>query len=228
MKTRYDGTCQACFNRQACTHDAMVHHGYTRPGNGYLIGDCPGVGHPPFEVSCDFTKQWAGQLRQKIAAWQDEIVRWVEDRMPEHTVILHQTKYRLTATMPQGDGWTPHRDKSMGNVWRRTMMFVVTRDHVPDLTRGELLEHDFTYYRAKRLDQLRQYSDAASFDLTLLEKRIAQWVHAPDTLQVRTGKKPAVHVANPLRPDRPLCSFRLRGAALTLDPNEVTCTRCKA
>ena len=29
----------------------MVHHGYKRPGHGYIFGDCYGVGYPPYEAS---------------------------------------------------------------------------------------------------------------------------------------------------------------------------------
>jgi len=34
----------------------MVHHGYKRPGEGYIVGDCPGVNHAPYERSCDLIK----------------------------------------------------------------------------------------------------------------------------------------------------------------------------
>lgn len=34
----------------------MVHHGYKRPGDGYIVGDCPGVHQDPYEVSCELIK----------------------------------------------------------------------------------------------------------------------------------------------------------------------------
>jgi hypothetical protein len=41
--------CQICEGRQ-CMNQAgrMVHHGYQRPGHGYIVGDCFGVSRLPF------------------------------------------------------------------------------------------------------------------------------------------------------------------------------------
>src|SRR5580692_8113649 len=37
------GTCQVCFAVQRVLKgQTMTLHGYTRPGCGYIIGDCPG------------------------------------------------------------------------------------------------------------------------------------------------------------------------------------------
>lgn len=41
---------------------SMVHHGYERPGYGYIVGDCHGVGFEPFEISCEGTRSWLNQL----------------------------------------------------------------------------------------------------------------------------------------------------------------------
>ncbi len=46
------GECQICEREQA--RDAsgnMVHHGYTRPGCGFIQGDCYGVGHEPYKAT---------------------------------------------------------------------------------------------------------------------------------------------------------------------------------
>jgi len=46
------GTCPCCFGLYKLTTDGgMVHHGFTRPGIGQILGDCFGVGYQPFEVS---------------------------------------------------------------------------------------------------------------------------------------------------------------------------------
>jgi hypothetical protein len=34
----------------------MYHHGFTRPGNGYIEGACPGHDFLPYEKSCEGTK----------------------------------------------------------------------------------------------------------------------------------------------------------------------------
>lgn len=54
--TRYVGWCPIC-ERDIKVRTGLVHHGYERPGVGFIIGDCPGVGNPPYETSthaCDF------------------------------------------------------------------------------------------------------------------------------------------------------------------------------
>lgn len=41
--------CQVCERHQSVKQNGrMVNHGYTRPGCGWLIGGCMGVGHKPF------------------------------------------------------------------------------------------------------------------------------------------------------------------------------------
>lgn len=44
-------TCTACFEAHALNRvgATIVHHGYRRPGVGYIIGDCAGVGVVPLE-----------------------------------------------------------------------------------------------------------------------------------------------------------------------------------
>jgi hypothetical protein len=65
-KTTYR-TCQACFNAQAVQHGTLVHHGYRRPGWGYIVGDCAGVHDLPFEVSCDLTRKYLTGVEERAA-----------------------------------------------------------------------------------------------------------------------------------------------------------------
>lgn len=56
------GTCACCFSSQktktagAKSNGKLFHHGYERPGNGYIEGACPGHDFLPYEKSCDGTK----------------------------------------------------------------------------------------------------------------------------------------------------------------------------
>lgn len=55
--TRFIGWCPVCQRDIKIRSGLLVHHGYERPGVGYIIGDCPGVGHKPYETgtdACDF------------------------------------------------------------------------------------------------------------------------------------------------------------------------------
>lgn len=51
QKATHGWTCTGCFGAYAVerTSGNLVHHGYRRPGVGYIIGDCPGVGFEPWE-----------------------------------------------------------------------------------------------------------------------------------------------------------------------------------
>lgn len=64
-----DGECQICQHRQILTSDGkLVLHGYRRPGHGSIVGDCFGVGSPPWEVSCDALAAYVVELRRAAAA----------------------------------------------------------------------------------------------------------------------------------------------------------------
>ena len=61
-----DGECQICQRRQILdSRGNLVLHGYQRPGHGYIVGDCFGVGHPPWEVSSDALATWIGLLKTR-------------------------------------------------------------------------------------------------------------------------------------------------------------------
>jgi hypothetical protein len=64
------GTCQVCLMHFAVRGQvrsggkmSLVKHGYKRPGVGWLVGECKGTGHPPFELDCQLTRQWRDLLR---------------------------------------------------------------------------------------------------------------------------------------------------------------------
>lgn len=59
------GTCQCCFNSQKVSKadgKLMSLHGYERPGNGYILGECRGQEQQPYEVSCEKTKQFKAEI----------------------------------------------------------------------------------------------------------------------------------------------------------------------
>jgi hypothetical protein len=67
--TRFVGNCQLCEGDQKLTtQNTMVHHGYKRPGDGEIHGDCPGVHVAPYEVSCEAIKAYVKDLRGALAA----------------------------------------------------------------------------------------------------------------------------------------------------------------
>lgn len=60
--TRHIGNCQICEGDFKVHLGTMVHHGYQRPGHGYIVGDCGGVNQLPYEVSCELIKSYKAGL----------------------------------------------------------------------------------------------------------------------------------------------------------------------
>jgi hypothetical protein len=65
-KLRHIGECQICEGDFKVRGGLMVHHGYKRPGWGYIVGDCPGVDEPPYEVSCDAIKRYRETVLESL------------------------------------------------------------------------------------------------------------------------------------------------------------------
>jgi hypothetical protein len=70
------GICPCCFGDYVVTDKStkMVHHGYERPGDGMIHGDCYGVGYAPFEVSCEGTKFYRGIVHNALLSYQATLV----------------------------------------------------------------------------------------------------------------------------------------------------------
>ena len=109
IATRYVGNCQACegdFKLYSVVSGEpkdddlrMVHHGYQRPGHGYIVGDCPGVGEKPYERSKERVERMLSgakrslqEARERLLAMQAGEVRtlteldWRGKRLVEYVV----------------------------------------------------------------------------------------------------------------------------------------------
>lgn len=58
VTARYIGFCPVCARRIKVRDDKLVHHGYQRPGYGYIVGDCFAVGMTPHELSPDTAQKY--------------------------------------------------------------------------------------------------------------------------------------------------------------------------
>lgn len=56
--TRYIGYCPPCNGYYKVRDNVLVHHGYQRPGIGYIVGDCLGVHKPPHELSPELAEAY--------------------------------------------------------------------------------------------------------------------------------------------------------------------------
>ena len=63
----------------------MVNHGYQRPGIGYLVGDCFGVGYPPFELSSKGTQDYVQALQGRLAKDEKRLMDLQDGRVTKLT-----------------------------------------------------------------------------------------------------------------------------------------------
>jgi hypothetical protein len=57
-RIRHRGICQYCGNSQVVQDGVMVLHGYQRPGDGRVYGECPGKGEKPLQHEKRLTVNW--------------------------------------------------------------------------------------------------------------------------------------------------------------------------
>ena len=81
LATHYIGWCPVCERDIKVRNGRLVHHGYERPGIGYIVGDCFGVGYPPHEMNVEC-----------CAAYLESV----------NTTIDQTTHYLLTLLKPGG------------------------------------------------------------------------------------------------------------------------------
>lgn len=112
--TRHLGHCQICGGEREAGEfkltdgGKLVHHGYKRPGTGYIYGDCYGVDHEPYEVSCETAKKYRAMLadhlvraRKSLATLKSGKTKHFEEmersRWSRETVV---TQYCVGVTEP--------------------------------------------------------------------------------------------------------------------------------
>jgi len=181
--TRYVGNCQICEGDQKLHAGGMVHHGYRRPGDGFIHGDCPGVGHVPYEVSCDLVKEHVLDLGRFILDRQD----WLRRLRGGAVAELHVEEYR-------GGG-------------RRELVKVVAGTAEAD---EYDLSHGCTLWeRALRGAVHKAESDIqlAAADVVRCERRVAAWAPQP----VRTVEE-VVRKEEAARADREAAKDAARAA----------------
>lgn len=110
-KTRYIGFCPVCERYIKCHHvrgkHVLVHHGYERPGEGYIVGDCFGVGHEPHEVSPALAQLYIEELQRSLS--------WLNEKLEEVPFLTTRTftdHNRKVQTITRDDfGWGRHLDQ---------------------------------------------------------------------------------------------------------------------
>lgn len=165
-KTKKVGTCQCCFNLQVVGTEpyALVLHGYTRPGVGWINGRCAGVGHLPYELSCEQTKHMAVFTQAQLDVQHDRLADIEKDRNDSYTIEV--TDYDA----PRRYGFQ-----------RSTKPFTVTRGF-DDIIKG-YGSTTFERVRQQKLAEQKAAVESTRTYLLELKKRIRDWKLAPEALR---------------------------------------------
>lgn len=89
LSTRYLGWCPVCERDIKVRDDHLVHHGYQRPGVGYIVGDCFGVGYEPYELSTTCCKAFLSLVRNRVDMYTDNLRVLESPDGPEYLYFKH-------------------------------------------------------------------------------------------------------------------------------------------
>lgn len=121
--TRQVGMCGFCENTFKLRNGKLVLHGFERPGYGYTLGQCPGVGMDPYEVSVEGAKKgkaWMEGNLRNIDSELDRVKRDPESFEVETRGKVHTIKELLDRqSRPRSDGFkTPSREQMLEDIVR--------------------------------------------------------------------------------------------------------------
>jgi hypothetical protein len=96
--------CQICERHQACDKDETLgHHGYKRPGWGFIQGDCMGEGHKPYPAT-DALEKYLTAVESYIERCQKalEILPSLQELHYEFEHGWRQERKTIKLTIPRG------------------------------------------------------------------------------------------------------------------------------
>lgn len=163
LKTRFVGNCPVCERDQRLRDGKMVHHGYLRPGDGFIHGDCPGVQFPAYELStlgCEHYLKGKQEQRVSLLAFLGQLERG-EIR------TLHKEVYDGMSRFPK-------------------LVPVSADSQDPQ----ELAL--FARLLKAKIGQTKGHITSCEFEITRMEKRIAAWtLKAVRTLEEAAAQEAA-------------------------------------
>lgn len=101
--------CQICERQQACDKDGtLCHHGYKRPGWGFIAGDCMGEGHAPYPAT-DALEKYLTRTKNYIKTCKSSL----KDLPHRETIAYTFKTFRpenktVTLTYKRGDDQYTH------------------------------------------------------------------------------------------------------------------------
>lgn len=127
IKTKTVGLCAICVRDIAVRKGILVHHGYQRPGHGFIVGDCRCVGQAPYELSCEPLRPYLVSLQARLTTAEERLARMKAGEVTELHVL---DVYGRNMTAIRAD------DPNTSYAFERELKSRIWRDerHIKDLT----------------------------------------------------------------------------------------------
>lgn len=107
-----EGTCIICERVIAVRGSLLVHHGYRRPGVGYIVGDCFGVNRPAHEESLACADDWREHCARALEGCREYLERLQRN---EVEILCRNEKVPVPTTARRPfDGWWRFKDPDPG------------------------------------------------------------------------------------------------------------------
>lgn len=113
--TRHIGNCQICEADQKLHDGRLVHHGYKRPGDGYIVGDCPGVHAVPYEVSCELIKTYKEGVEYHLANKEAFLAKLKAGEVTKLTELKYRGAWKKSELVEYSVGVTE------AHIWNRVL-----------------------------------------------------------------------------------------------------------
>ena len=177
------GTCPACTNHQKLSktrlsdgHPSMVLHGYNRPGWGYVLGNCFGVGFPPWELSPLGGEAWVDKLEMMIEGAIDATKKEESAKFYNVAVKLApRTLERATISSAGEATYTGESisDKEFESTYHRQW---TTKNVIDQPSQAKRLFNEMQKLRLDRIDRNRKGLETMQDEM---KKRLSAWEARP-------------------------------------------------
>lgn len=152
------GTCQVCFRIQKLPNGRLSLHGYERPGDGFLYGDCIGSHELPYEESCEITKVVLKSTENHFNSLELQLSKLKNREITEFpwTYVVKSPNYRdqikKTIMVHIGDSEKPLPDDAswMYTHYRIPSFESLLQDEIRNVERKiQLTSYDITFFKDK-------------------------------------------------------------------------------
>jgi len=93
FKQRFIGFCPICEGDFKLQDNRLVHHGYRRPGHGYIVGDCLSVHKAPYELSDEVCRLYKMYCTNALESNREHLARLQSGQVKQFQVPDYSKGY---------------------------------------------------------------------------------------------------------------------------------------